>query len=297
MKVLLAVDGFDASIGAAALLERVADKARVSVTVASVTPRGILAPEHMPLALDPIEVRREASVQIVDAAVANLRTAGFEATGAVLEGAPGEALVSFASEQWLELTVTGAGRRSWLGNRLLGSTSDYVLHNSPSSVLVVHEQPEGEGRLEVVFCTDGSRGSEFALRSLSAFVDPDAIKVTALSLATPQADLATTFRTPGPALESSQELQAAEQLLLARAQRHADEAAHHLLESGFVVTARALVAPTLEGLLNEVERLGAGLVVAGSRGNGPVRRALLGSVGDALVRFSPAALVGRRLTS
>lgn len=46
-------------------------------------------------------------------------------------------------------------------------------------------------------------------------------------------------------------------------------------------------------LLKEAENVGADLVVVGSRGSGAVRRTLLGSVGDQVLRHAPATLIGR----
>src|SRR5687768_11997083 len=90
VKVLFATDGFDSAIQAGQLLERIGDTGRIEVTVMSVTHAGIPAPEHMPLMLDPLPFRREATLAIVDAAVGKLHAAGFKAWGHAAEGHPGQ---------------------------------------------------------------------------------------------------------------------------------------------------------------------------------------------------------------
>ena len=139
MKILYATDGFEPSIDAGTLLEKLGDKDRIDVTVMSVTHRGIPAPEHMPLMLDPETSRREDTLKIVDGAVERLRGAGFSATGRTAEGHPGQEIVRLVEKDWYDLIVMGSGNRTWLGARLLGSVATYVLHTSPWSVLVVHE--------------------------------------------------------------------------------------------------------------------------------------------------------------
>ena len=142
MKVLLALDGFQPSLEAMALLRRIGDVRKVRITVASVTPTGMLAPEHLPLALDPVEARREASVEIVDSSVSQLLADGFEASGAVLEGSPSRELASFINEEWFDVSIVGSGRRTWLGSALLGSTNSY-LYTTPHRPCWSRTAPRG----------------------------------------------------------------------------------------------------------------------------------------------------------
>ena len=76
MKIVYATDGFPASIAAGRLIADVADPKRVEVSVVSVAPSGSLHPEHIPLQLDPIEVRREQSLEIVETAADSWRRTG-----------------------------------------------------------------------------------------------------------------------------------------------------------------------------------------------------------------------------
>jgi nucleotide-binding universal stress UspA family protein len=290
LKVLLGLDGFQPSIEAMALLQRIGNVSDLKVTVASVTPTGVLAPEHLLLALDPIEVRRQASVDIVDSGVSRLLTDGFEASGAVLEGGPGRELVSFINKEWFDVSIIGTGRRTWLGSILLGSTSSYLLHNSPSSVLVVHRAPKESGKAQIIVATDGSRGSEFGMSAVLGLADRDKVQITTISVGiTPDALVAS-----NRAATAQSGKQSTEDILMERAQHHARTAIQKFTDAGFVASSRAVIGNPAEAILKETDNTNADLVVVGSRGNGPLRQALMGSVSDAVVRHAPATLVGRR---
>jgi len=296
MKVLYATDGFEPAIQAGQLLAKIGDKARIDVTVMSVTHAGMPAPEHLPLVLDPLVSRRKATLEIVDAAVAKLQSAGFTARGHTAEGHPGQEIVRAVEEDWYDLVVLGAGGRSWLGNRLLGSVSTYVLHSSPWSVLIVHEASEGEhGR--VLIGTDGSRGADFTVATLARWADPARTEMKVVSVVPSNSPLLFTGPTSYIPPEAYQQNDEVQKLMRTRGQRSADRAAALLGDAGFKVEVHIASGNPTEQLLKEAEDGHFDLVAVGSRGQGPIRRALLGSVSDQLVRHSCAALIGRRLAS
>jgi nucleotide-binding universal stress UspA family protein len=298
MKVLYATDGFEPAIDAGTLLERIGDRNRIDVTVMSVTHSGIPAPEHMPIMLDPIPSRRKDTLEIVDGAVTKLLNAGFKAVGRTAEGHPGQEIVRLVEKDWYDLIVTGSGNSNWLGARLLGSVSTYLLHSSPWSVLIAHEALPGNGKGRVVVGADGSRGAEFTVETLARFADPARTEITVVSVVPPNSALL--MSVPGPTyipaevLEHNEEL---ERQMREEAQRHADRAATLLRDAGFEVEAHIASGNPTEHLLKEADSGEFDLVAVGSRGLGPFRRALLGSVSDHVVRHSRAALVGRRLNA
>lgn len=298
MKVLYVTDGFDAAIQAGQLLEQIADRERVEVTVMSVTHAGVPAIQHLPLVLDPLPFRRDDSLAIVEAAAEKLRSAGFKRVHErTAEGHPGREIVRAVEDDSYDLTIMGAGGGSWLGDRLMGSVSTYVVHSSPTSVLVVHEGPIATDRMNVLVGTDGSEDAAFACETLAGLADPDRIKISVLSVTPPQSPLlfpalpGSTALPPG-AFEQNEEV---EKAMRERASVHANEAAARLRQAGFEVEARSVTGRPTEQLLKEAESERSDLVAVGSRGLGPVRRVLLGSVSDHIVRHSRAALVGRSL--
>jgi nucleotide-binding universal stress UspA family protein len=299
VKVLYATDGFKPALQASKLFSRICAKDRTEITVMSVTHSGIPAPEHMPLMLDPLPSRREDTLAIIDAAVEKLLAAGFKARGHTAEGHPGQEIVRAVEEDWYDLIVMGGGRRSWLGNRLLGSVSTYVLHSSPWSVLIVHETLSEGGEGRVLVGADGSRGSDLTISTLARFADPARTKITVVSVVPPHSPLlfpdpGGAVRIPPEALEQNQEI---EKQMRNQAQRQAERAATQLRDGGFEVEAHIATGSPTEELLKEAESGDFDLIAVGSRGLGPFRRALLASVSDHVVRHSRAALVGRRLAS
>ena len=298
MKVLYATDGFEPAIHAGELLEKIGDKERLDVTVFSVTHAGIPAPEHVLLQIDPLPSRRKDTLGIVDAAVERLLSEGFKAKGHTGEGHPGQEIVRAVENDWYDLVVMGAGSKSWLGARLLGSVSTYVLHSSPWSVLIVHEFLSAGDKARVLVGADGSRGADFTLETLGNLADPTRTEITVVSVVSHYTPLLLPVSGAAPVPpEVSEQNEAIEKQMRDRAQRHAEHAATRLRDMGFTVEAHIESGSPAEQLLKEAESGRFDLVAVGSRGMGPFGRTLLGSVSDHAARHCRAALIGRRLAS
>lgn len=74
-----------------------------------------------------------------DAATA--KEAGVSAEFSQTAGEPAKVLCDLAKTWEADLIVVGSRGRRGLGELLLGSVSNYVMHHAPCSVLVVHPQP------------------------------------------------------------------------------------------------------------------------------------------------------------
>ncbi|MEX2420701.1 MAG: universal stress protein, partial [Actinomycetota bacterium] len=129
---------------------------------------------------------------------------------------------------------------------------------------------EDAEEVRVLLGTDGSEGAERAVRTLLELADPARCSVVVMSVAT------------STRAEAS-----------AEAATHGERAASLLREAGFTAQVRISSGHPGRLLLEEAGRGDHGLVVVGSRGTSRVRRAVLGSVSDQLVRRSRATLVGR----
>jgi nucleotide-binding universal stress UspA family protein len=167
----------------------------------------------------------------------------------------------------------------------------HVVHSSPSSVLVVHRLEEGEREPRVLLAVDGSRGSEFATRSVAGFCDRST-KIEVVSVARPP----TPFAEPGAVAVMQYPDRALLAHLVEKAHQDAEHAATALGRSGFEVETLIAEGSPLEQILKRAEGMPADLVAVGARGLGSFQRALLGSTSDHVVRHARAALVGRRRT-
>ncbi|MGH2752084.1 MAG: universal stress protein [Actinomycetota bacterium] len=182
MKVLVAIDGEPPSEEALRLLIKIGDRNKIDLTV--------MAVEGFDMALlegartegrYSREAGRMHATEIVDRTVEECLAQGFRVTGRVAEGYPPFEILHEIERGRHEVTVLGTGKSSWMGQLMLGSVSTKVLHASPTSVLVVRQAVE-EGRGQILIGTDGSRGSEFALRAAIGLADPERVSMHVTSV-------------------------------------------------------------------------------------------------------------------
>lgn len=139
MKVLYATDGSDAARASAQLLFKVADPAKIEVTVLSVD-APVMSGEDRPARV------------IAEEAATAFRKEGFRVEVRTAQGHPGLVISQIASEGF-GLIAVGSGSTSWLGRALLGSVSRHLIHKAPSALLVSREAP-GE---QPTTCEEGHR--------------------------------------------------------------------------------------------------------------------------------------------
>jgi len=77
--------------------------------------------------------------KVLEQAALRAREKGLDVTTKLLEGPPGKALLKYAEEVGADLIVVGSNNKKPLDRFLLGSVSNYVLHNAKSMILVVKE--------------------------------------------------------------------------------------------------------------------------------------------------------------
>jgi nucleotide-binding universal stress UspA family protein len=75
--------------------------------------------------------------------IATAQEAGVQAEFSQSAGEPPQVICNVAKSWGADLIVVGSHGRKGLGELLLGSVSNYVMHHAPCSVLVVHRGPEG----------------------------------------------------------------------------------------------------------------------------------------------------------
>ncbi|MBW3591516.1 MAG: universal stress protein [Actinobacteria bacterium] len=298
MRVLFATDGSESSNAALAMLEVVADREAIDLTVLSVSPfkaQGAGQPLVPPQMLSDV---RDRHYTVANEATRRLEDAKFQVTARVDEGNTKKRIVEIAESDDFDLVLVGAGEHSWFDKLLLGSTSRYVLHRTSASVLVVHELRRRAEPVRVLVASDGSPAAEAAAERLRQFADPSQCVVTVLSVAQTAAEVLPPISRPEGDLEGASQVQnylAEEALRSEEAARSVAqaEAARFRAEGFRVEEELAVGGPTSRVILDEAHREGYDLVVVGSSGLNPVEEAVLGSTGDAVARNTRAALVGR----
>ena len=183
-----------------------------------------------------------------------------------------------------------------MGARLFGSVSTYVLHSSPWSVLVAHEAIPGDASGSILIGIDGSRSADLTVQTVLGLADKERVGINVVSVVP---DTSSRFLpVPGAANLPRKPPPIDEELyvrLSDRAQGRVDRVTERFRDAGFDASGQILDGHATETLLKEAENNGCDLVAVGSRGLGPFRRTLLGSVSDQVMRHARATLVGRRL--
>lgn len=224
---------------------------------------------------------------------AKLGEAGVKVAG--VHAAVGRAdaeIVRLAEELGVEIVAVGSRGLGTLRRALVGSVSISVLRHAHTSVLVVRGEPQNESYLpgKILVAVDGSREAEAASRmaaEISAATGSRLHLLYALPLTERQP------YTP-PVLIEGWESYVEEAKRKARS--FIEEKAQQMRAAGTeVAVAKVAFGEPDEEIVEEAEELGASLIVMGSRGLGGVRRALVGSVSDSVVRHAHCpVLVVRR---
>ena len=198
---------------------------------------------------------------------------------AVLDGHPIDVISGLAREVNADLVVVGPHGRGRLASILLGSVSQSLLHEMPTSILVAREPVRLPER--VLLAVDGSAHGLAAARYLSRFPLPDRALVTVLTVI---------GAWPDPSAEGG----AADLRDLVIFDR--TRAAEIVTEAIEVLTAGGRTAVPLirEGdpkhqILAAATELEADLIVTGARGIGGFRELLLGSVSRAVSKVAPCS--------
>lgn len=213
------------------------------------------------------QVRREAR-EGLDRLLAVPSLAGYPVWGEVAEGKAASKIVRAVRARGAKLVVVGGPPP----DRLLGSTADRVIRRSPVPVLVVRlPPPSGYRRLAV-----GIDFSEASGRALA----------TALRLAEPGARVTVCHVLDTLGLPASGEASAAAREREPRVREWVRRWAPGAAGSADLAV-RVEPGSPREALLAAARELSADLLAVGSRGRGPLRHFLMGSVAEASARRAP----------
>ncbi|MDP8947596.1 MAG: universal stress protein [Actinomycetota bacterium] len=280
-KILLATDGSrEAELGAttAAALAKGTDSELHVVHVGPFMPMLFSSMEE-----EPARMAREAR-KTLDGAVGQLEAAGGDVEQAHLKaGGASEEIVALAEELGAGLIVMGNRGRGGVRRALMGSVSDSVVRHAHCPVLVVRAEPI-VFPAKILVATDGSKEAELASSSAADLAERTGSELHVVYVGHMPPVF---YESPG-ATTLDLDLQR-------RMQERAEEEARTRLDEqvqrvrgagGEVAGVHARVGRPDAEIVGLAEELGAGLIVLGSRGLGPLRSALMGSVSDSTVRHA-----------
>lgn len=205
----------------------------------------------------------------LEAAVSSLQRPGVAVEGAVRHGDPATAIASEAAALGADLVVVGSRGLGPARTLVLGSVAAAVVDAAPCSVLVARA-PSVE---TAVLATDGSGPSDAAAEVVARWAVFEGIRVAVLAVATgvPQyGDLPVS----GGMREARE---------IARQRTVADTTAMRLHDAGRDAVPHVLTGDAAARIVGFSAARSIDLIVIGSRGRTGLKRALLGSVGRAVL--------------
>eukprot|EP00850_Spirogloea_muscicola_P000799 SM000003S11044 [mRNA] locus=s3:577533:580129:- [translate_table: standard] len=266
----------------------------------------------VPLTTAPVETEAvdrkadDASRSVVNKYLQLCEQAKIAATGEVTKGDSGSWIVAEASRIGADAVIVGTGDHGLLKRTLVGTTSDYVLHNCEQPVIIVRHSAEktaqdvvdmaGKPR-KIVVAVDNSKEALYAFTWCLQNIATEEDAIVVLHVQEPGTSATTTIGTgefgmeevympvDGSNKEDVAALEASEKLVelfMRRAQE---------TESKFKVEGKVVPGPSDERVLQELVSMNADLVVVGTHNKGMVARTFLGSVSDYLAHNSPCPLV------
>jgi nucleotide-binding universal stress UspA family protein len=281
MRVLLATDGSDDARAAAAWLAQCPFPEDTRLRVVSVV-------SIPPSALDIAPVRdfnaalRKDAAQETEAASAPLRSRFASVDTQVLEGDAREAILQAAAEWPADLVVLGARGLGAVAGFLLGSVSLGVTRHAGCSVLVVkHGVPFSGG---IVIGVDGSAAAAAAAAFVARLPLDPATPVQLVGIVqSPTVPGTTPYVLRGMVREAIAGIVKERTQALEQAITIAAEPLSTIVKN---VDHQVIVGHPAQTLLDVAARRQAGLIVVGARGLGAVKRLLLGSTSESVLRHA-----------
>jgi len=226
------------------------------------------------------------------------REAGGPVTGAGLAGSALDSLLGRAEEVGPGLIVAATHGRGPMARAWLGSVADGLLRTASTPVLLVRptEQEDHISAPEpalgdIVVAIDGSKDSEAALEQAKGWARAFEATLHLVQVVTYPNEIASPYLPQTVALNRSVIDEAS-----AQATEHVDSVAAELRGGGLTVVSHVtedLHGPA--GIVRIAEEVGAGLLVMATHGRGGLRRALLGSVTDKVVRTTDIPVLVTRI--
>ena len=234
------------------------------------------------------EAKQEAQT-LLDEQVRMIEEAGGRVADAHLRiGRPDEEVIRLGEELRAGLVVVGSRGLSPIRRALMGSVSDSVVRHAYCPVLVVRGGESGRAVLlskKILLATDGSEDAILAARNAAGLAQQMGSELHAVYVRPRIAPHHPGYYVGPEVVEQAGRKE--REGLEREAQRLLEVQAEEVRGAGGnVARAHLRVGTPDKETVRLAEELGVGLIVMGSRGQGGVRRALLGSVSDSVVRHA-----------
>jgi nucleotide-binding universal stress UspA family protein len=210
-------------------------------------------------------------VGAMEAAVSKLQRRGVAVDHVLRRGDPATAIAHEAEALGADLVVIGNRGLGAVRSLLVGSVAAAVVDGAPCSVLVART-PTMHG---VLLATDGSAPSDAATDALMRWPMFEGVHIRVLSVAT----------VPGYGRLPSR------LRMRARHQKIADAAALRLIDAGRQAAPQVLTGDAAAQIVSLASGRSIDVIVIGSRGRTGLKRALLGSVGRAVLSSAPQSVL------
>jgi nucleotide-binding universal stress UspA family protein len=279
-KIIVGYDGSDQARDALALGRVLAKTTNANLLLTRVFRRDIpIAPgweRHLEALRAEAEVQLEEAAAILEDTDVEIRATGSSSAAWGLQ--------DLAESEHADLIVLGSSHRGRAGRVLMGTVSDRLLHGSPCAVAVA---PRGFSELSdpgirvIGVAFDATPESKSALAEAARI--GEAASATLRVFAVAESNIHFGYAAVG--LTQKQVFESMKEHLEREIAEAIEELPRELRASGEVLSGDAA-----ETLVSKAEE-GVDLLVMGSRGYGPARRVLLGSVSSKLARSAPCPLL------
>lgn len=273
--IIAGFDGSDASQAAVRFAARMAEA--IGGQVVAVT--GYPVPQHVvgKGAADGASASLVSDARAqADLTLAELPQNGI-ASRIVRPGSPAQALVEAAEELGGDLIVVGTHHSSGPGRLALSTTGDRLIHGAPCPVLIVPAGPSPDRIATIGVAYDDSEAARTTLDYAAGLARALGARLVLISVVEPFA---------GGRFETTEDDEVRFRNVVADA---AEEAAANLGDE-LETEVRTVPGPPGE-MLAAAARDGIDVLVAGSRGYGPLRAVLAGSVSRYLADHAPCPLI------
>lgn len=219
----------------------------------------------------------------------------------VREGNPGEEILTVLEKEQIHLAVVGTRGITGIKRFLLGSVSEWILHEAPCPVLVVRGQARGFGGpqtrgMRVIVAIDGSPDSQEALSFLAHLTFPPDSRlilfhvVEATDYTVVQDDYEI-LSLGGPGKRDLAKITQDIQHRLDQARMALLEKARKKMGPQTVQVETISPGYAADEIVKAATRFRADLVVIGSRGLTGIKRMFLGSVSNRVTRHAPCSVL------